>query len=92
MKKGAVFGNAGGGQSTQSRRLAEITEIPLFVLDIIQFRDDLLTRSSEQNRYTTPSTAGPDGHGAETPRSPRNSLLIIFMFYRTADETPPGGE
>jgi adenylate kinase family enzyme len=38
MKKVAVFGNAGGGKSTLSRRLAEITGLPLYVLDIIQFR------------------------------------------------------
>jgi adenylate kinase family enzyme len=37
MKKVAVFGNA-GGTSTLSRRLAEITGLPLYVLDIIQFR------------------------------------------------------
>jgi len=38
MKKVAVFGNAGGGKSALSRRLAEITGLPLYVLDIIQFR------------------------------------------------------
>ena len=38
MKKVAVFGNAGGGESTLSRRLAEITGLRLYVLDIIQFR------------------------------------------------------
>jgi adenylate kinase family enzyme len=39
MKKVAVFGNAGGGKSTLSTRLAEITGLPLYTLDIIQFRD-----------------------------------------------------
>jgi adenylate kinase family enzyme len=39
MKKVAVFGNAGGGKSTLSRRLAEMTGLPLYTLDIIQFRD-----------------------------------------------------
>jgi hypothetical protein len=39
MRKVAVFGNAGGGKSTLARRLADITGLPLFVLDIIQFRD-----------------------------------------------------
>ena len=38
MKKVAIFGNAGGGKSTLSRRLAEITGLPLYTLDIIQFR------------------------------------------------------
>jgi adenylate kinase family enzyme len=38
MNKVAVFGNAGGGKSKLSRQLAEITGLPLYVLDIIQFR------------------------------------------------------
>ena len=39
MKKVAVFGNAGGGKSRLSARLAEITGLPLYTLDLIQFRD-----------------------------------------------------
>jgi adenylate kinase family enzyme len=39
MQKVAVFGNAGGGKSTLARRLAEITGLPLYTLDIVQFRD-----------------------------------------------------
>src|SRR5215471_6521364 len=38
MRKVAVFGNAGGGKSGLARRLAEITGLPLYSLDIIQFR------------------------------------------------------
>ena len=38
MKKVAVFGNAGGGKSTLARRLAELTRLPLYPLDLIQFR------------------------------------------------------
>lgn len=37
MKKVAVFGNAGGGKSTLSKKLAEITNLPLHVLDKIQY-------------------------------------------------------
>jgi len=37
MRRVAVFGNAGGGKSTLSRQLAEITGLPLYVLDIVQF-------------------------------------------------------
>ena len=37
MKRVAVFGNAGGGKSTLARRLAELTELPLYVLDMMQF-------------------------------------------------------
>ncbi|XWK87846.1 MAG: adenylate kinase [Phormidium sp.] len=38
MKKVAVFGNAGGGKSTLSKRLSQITGLPLHVLDKIQFQ------------------------------------------------------
>jgi adenylate kinase family enzyme len=38
MKKVAVFGNTGGGKSTLARRLAELTRLPLYPLDLIQFR------------------------------------------------------
>lgn len=37
MKKVAVFGNAGGGKSTLSKKLSQITGLPLYVLDKIQF-------------------------------------------------------
>lgn len=37
MKKVAVFGNAGGGKSTVSKQLTEITGLPLYALDKIQF-------------------------------------------------------
>ena len=57
MKKVAVFGNAGGGKSTVARRLAEITGLPLIVLDLLQFpegyqsdRDDGGKISGEQYR------------------------------------------
>jgi adenylate kinase family enzyme len=38
VKRVAVFGNAGGGKSTLARRLAEITGLPLHVIDLMQFR------------------------------------------------------
>ena len=38
MKRVAVFGNAGGGKSTLARKLAEVTRLPLYVIDMIQFR------------------------------------------------------
>ena len=37
MKRVAVFGNTGGGKSTLARRLAELTRIPLYSLDKIQY-------------------------------------------------------
>jgi adenylate kinase family enzyme len=38
MKRVAVFGNTGGGKSTLARRLAEVTRLPLYPLDLIQYR------------------------------------------------------
>ena len=38
MKKVAVFGNTGGGKSTLAKRLADLTRLPLYPLDLIQFR------------------------------------------------------
>ena len=38
MKRVAVFGNTGGGKSTLARRLADLTGLPLYPLDKIQFR------------------------------------------------------
>ena len=37
MKKVAVFGNAGAGKSTLARRLAALTALPLYPIDMIQF-------------------------------------------------------
>lgn len=38
MRRVAVFGNAGGGKSTLARRLATRTGLPLFPLDLIQYK------------------------------------------------------
>jgi adenylate kinase family enzyme len=38
MKKVAIFGNAAGGKSTLARRLSELTRLPLYPLDTIQYR------------------------------------------------------
>ncbi len=38
MKKIAVFGNSGGGKSTLSKRLAELTGLPLVALDLIEYK------------------------------------------------------
>ena len=38
MKRVAVFGNAGGSKSTIARRLSELTGLPLYVVDMMQFR------------------------------------------------------
>jgi adenylate kinase family enzyme len=38
LRKVAVFGNAGGGKSTLARKLAELTSLPLYPLDMIKYR------------------------------------------------------
>jgi len=38
MKRVAVFGNAGGGKSTLAKRLADLTRLPLYALDSIQWK------------------------------------------------------
>ena len=38
MQRVAVFGNAGGGKSTLAKRLAELTRLPLHVVDTMQWR------------------------------------------------------
>jgi adenylate kinase family enzyme len=38
MKRVAVFGNAGGGKSTLSRSLAELTRLSLHTVDMIKFK------------------------------------------------------
>ena len=38
MKRVAVFGNAGGGKSTIARQLASLTGLPLYPLDLVQFK------------------------------------------------------
>jgi adenylate kinase family enzyme len=40
MKRVAVFGNAGGGKSALARRLTELTRLPLYVIDKLQWRPD----------------------------------------------------
>ncbi|QFZ91363.2 adenylate kinase [Synechococcus elongatus] len=48
MKKVAIFGNAGGGKSTLSRQLAEITGLPLYTLDKIKYRSGGVAVSLEE--------------------------------------------
>ena len=38
MKRVAIFGNTGGGKSTLAKYLAELTRLPLYSLDLIQYK------------------------------------------------------
>jgi adenylate kinase family enzyme len=51
MKKVAVFGNPGGGKSTLSKRLSEITGLPLYILDKIQFQPGGAQVPHEEYKY-----------------------------------------
>ncbi|MBD2436671.1 adenylate kinase [Nostoc sp. FACHB-110] len=51
MKKVAVFGNAGGGKSTLSKRLSELTGLPLHVLDKIQYQPGGVQVSDEEYQH-----------------------------------------
>lgn len=48
MKKVAVFGNAGGGKSTLSKRLSDITGLPLHILDKIKYQSGGIEVSEEE--------------------------------------------
>ncbi len=52
MKKVAVFGNTGGGKSTLSRELANLKQLPLFVIDKIKFRPGGVEVSEEEYRQS----------------------------------------
>lgn len=52
MKKVAVFGNAGGGKSTLSKRLSQITGLPLYPLDKIKYQPGGAEVSQEEYQRT----------------------------------------
>ena len=52
MKKVAMFGNAGGGKSTLSKRLSDITGLPLHVLDKIKYQSGGAEVPYEEYKHT----------------------------------------
>lgn len=52
MKKVAVFGNAGGGKSTLSKKLFQVTGLPLCVLDKIQYQSNGTKVTQEEYKRT----------------------------------------
>jgi hypothetical protein len=85
VKKVAVFGNTGGGKSTLSRRLAELTQIPLYPLDMIQYRaggarvphDDYLKAHAELLRRDAWII---DGYGCRTSAWERFACADTLVF------------
>lgn len=51
MKKVAVFGNTGGGKSTLSKKLSEITGLPLYILDKIQYQSGGIEVPPEEYKH-----------------------------------------
>ncbi|MEG4329003.1 hypothetical protein [Microcoleus sp. herbarium5] len=49
--KVAVLGHAGGGKSTLSKRLSDITGLPLYVLDKIKYRSGGVEVSQEEYKH-----------------------------------------
>lgn len=52
MNKIAVFGKPGGGKSTLSKKLAKVTGIKLYPLDLIEFHKDGQRVSSQEYQIT----------------------------------------
>jgi adenylate kinase family enzyme len=52
VKKVAVFGNAGGGKSTLSKRLSQITGLPLYPLDKVKYQPGGAEVSEEEYQRT----------------------------------------
>lgn len=48
MKRVAVFGNAGGGKSTLARRLSEVTRLPLYPVDTMQWKANAVAVPHEE--------------------------------------------
>ena len=61
MKRVAVFGNAGGGKSTLSKRLSEITGLPLYILDKIQYKSGGVEVNYEEYKHTHEKILATDG-------------------------------
>ena len=61
MKKVAVFGNAGGGKSTLSKRLSEITGLPLYTLDKIKYQPGGIEVPQEDYKHIYQEILASDG-------------------------------
>ncbi len=85
MKRVAVVGNAGGGKSTLSRRLAEYSGLPLYPLDIVQRPTGAKELSSEE--FLTAHAAILiedrwiiDGYGSEATLWPRLDAADTVVY------------
>jgi adenylate kinase family enzyme len=52
MRRVAVFGNAGAGKSALARRLAELTGLPLYPIDILQFPAGYQAKQSDGGKIS----------------------------------------
>jgi adenylate kinase family enzyme len=85
MKKVAVFGNTGGGKSTLAIKLSNMTGLPLYVLDKIQFRSGGTEVSREDFKIAHENIlAGDrwiiDGYGSPDTLWPRLSAADTLVY------------
>ena len=52
MRRVAVFGNAGAGKSALARRLAELTGLPLFPIDMVQYPNGYRPQEKDGGRIS----------------------------------------
>ena len=85
MRKVAIFGNAGGGKSTLARKLASLTGLPLYCVDMIQYtsldevpRDEYLRAHAE---LMTRETWILDGYGCRRSAWERfaNADTLVYV-------------
>jgi adenylate kinase family enzyme len=85
MKKVAVFGNTGGGKSTLSKRLSEITGLPLYALDKIQYQSGGAEVPNEEYKRTHEKILATDrwiidGFGCRKPSGFDSTRRIVWFL------------
>ena len=85
MKKVAVFGNTGGGKSTLARRVAELTQLPLYPLDAIQFNAGGITEGARGSAQAEAMDAASTKqvHHLKSPADMRAFLEVIEQRHRS---------
>jgi hypothetical protein len=78
VKKVAVFGNAGGGKSTVARRLADLTGLPLHVIDMMPGGEEFRKAHAELLRRDAWIIDGFGGVQAAWERFARADTLVYL--------------
>jgi hypothetical protein len=88
MRRIAIVGNAGGGKSTLARKLGAALAIPVYEIDLLQWKPGWLPASSEEidkthNQWLTSPTWIIDGWGnwrAITARFDLADTIVVIDF------------